>query len=292
MARRAARARGIPAQRGTAPARDTAATPPARGVDAVPSRRTATVPSSVQRAARPAPGEHTAATAAADGAPEVAARDPKVAKAAVQRKLAHARVLLSRRIGQEAARPVAPVTSRVSSGHVAPVTSVPMVTTAASTVTAVASTVTAVAPTVTAVAPTVTTAASGAAPAPVAPGTDATTKALKALAFAREQLGKPCVWGAAGPGSYDCSGLTQAAWKSAGVTLPRTARDQAEAGTTVPYAEARPGDLVFFHDDAGHVGLCSGDGMMIHAPRPGAYVREEPVSYGDGSAVRRVVRPG
>ncbi|GAA2776751.1 hypothetical protein GCM10010521_64340 [Streptomyces rameus] len=122
-------------------------------------------------------------------------------------------------------------------------------------------------------------------------GTDA-TKAGKAVAFARAQLGKPCVWGAAGPGSYDCSGLTQAAWKSAGVTLPRTARRQAGAGTPVPPADARPGDLVFFHDDAGHVGLCTGDGMMIHAPRPGAYVREEPVAVMGEAAVHSVVRPG
>lgn len=59
------------------------------------------------------------------------------------------------------------------------------------------------------------------------------TKAEKALAFARAQIGKPYVWGATGPDSYDCSGLTQAAWKAAGVTLPRTTYDQVNAGTTV-----------------------------------------------------------
>ncbi|CAL9298948.1 hypothetical protein SUDANB180_04631 [Streptomyces sp. enrichment culture] len=123
------------------------------------------------------------------------------------------------------------------------------------------------------------------------PGTYA-TKAGKAVAFARAQLGKPCVWGAAGPGSYDCAGLTRAAWKSAGVTLPRTASAQAGVGIPVPPAEARPGDLVFFHDDADHVGLCTGDGMMIHAPRPGAYVREQPVSALGDAAVHSVVRPG
>ncbi|MFJ7151902.1 C40 family peptidase [Streptomyces sp. NPDC100445] len=121
-------------------------------------------------------------------------------------------------------------------------------------------------------------------------GTDA-AKAGKAVAFARAQLGAPCVWGAAGPGSYDCSGLVQAAWKSAGVTLPRTAPGQAAAGTRVPPADARPGDLVLFHDDHRHVGLYTGDGMMIHAPRPGAYVREEPVSSVGTSAVHSVVRP-
>ncbi|MFF7368164.1 NlpC/P60 family protein [Streptomyces tricolor] len=118
------------------------------------------------------------------------------------------------------------------------------------------------------------------------------TKARKAIAFARAQLGKPCVWGAAGPDSYDCAGLVQAAWKSAGVTLPRTVRELADAGTPVAPADARPGDLVFFHDDARHVGLCTGDGMMIHAPRPGAYVREEPVSGTGEPAVHSVVRPG
>ncbi|MFF7096046.1 NlpC/P60 family protein [Streptomyces rubradiris] len=123
------------------------------------------------------------------------------------------------------------------------------------------------------------------------PGTYA-TKAGKAVAFARSQLGAPCVWGAAGPGSYDCAGLTRAAWQSAGVTLPRTASAQAGVGIPVPPAEARPGDLVFFHDDAGHVGLCTGAGMMIHAPRPGAYVREQPVSALGEAAVHSVVRPG
>ncbi|MFJ8269303.1 NlpC/P60 family protein [Streptomyces sp. NPDC094154] len=126
-----------------------------------------------------------------------------------------------------------------------------------------------------------------------APGSMAATRADQALAFAREQIGKPYVWGAAGPGSYDCSGLTQAAWKAAGVTLPRAARDQAQAGTAVPLSEARPGDLVFFafFDDPEHVGLYAGDGVLIHAPRPGDRVREEPVHHDGASAAHRVVRP-
>ncbi|MFE6196738.1 NlpC/P60 family protein [Streptomyces sp. NPDC057838] len=117
------------------------------------------------------------------------------------------------------------------------------------------------------------------------------TKADKALAFARAQIGKPYVWGAVGPGSYDCSGLTQAAWKAAGVTLPRTTYDQVDAGTTVPLADARPGDLVFFYDDITHVGLYIGNGMMIHAPKPGAYVREESIYYDGESSIHSVVRP-
>ncbi|WP_328494450.1 NlpC/P60 family protein [Streptomyces sp. NBC_00414] len=123
------------------------------------------------------------------------------------------------------------------------------------------------------------------------PGSDSTsgTKAAKALAFARAQIGKPYVWGASGPGSYDCSGLTQAAWKAAGVTLPRTTWDQVETGTTVSVDSAQPGDLVFFYDDISHVGIYVGDGMMIHAPKPGAYVREESIYY---MPIHSVVRPG
>ncbi|MFD4566716.1 NlpC/P60 family protein [Streptomyces sp. NPDC058467] len=117
------------------------------------------------------------------------------------------------------------------------------------------------------------------------------TKAAKALAFARAQVGKPYVWGATGPDSYDCSGFTQAAWKAAGVTLPRVTYDQVNAGTTVSLADAQPGDLVFFYDDVSHVGLYIGNGMMIHAPKPGAYVREESIYYDGTSAIHSVVRP-
>ncbi|MEV6259748.1 NlpC/P60 family protein [Streptomyces sp. NPDC051784] len=105
------------------------------------------------------------------------------------------------------------------------------------------------------------------------------TKAEKVLAFARAQIGKPYVWGATGPSSYDCSGLTQAAWKAAGVNLPRTTWDQVEVGTRVATADLQPGDLVFFYDDISHVGIYKGDGMMIHAPKPGANVREESIYY-------------
>ncbi|MGW7254059.1 NlpC/P60 family protein [Streptomyces sp. NPDC054834] len=123
------------------------------------------------------------------------------------------------------------------------------------------------------------------------PSSSSSTKAEKAIAFARAQIGKPYVWGATGPGSYDCSGLTQAAWKAAGVSLPRTTYDQVNAGTTVSLADARPGDLVFFYDDVSHVGVYIGNGMMIHAPKPGAYVREESIYYGGESIIHSVVRP-
>jgi peptidoglycan DL-endopeptidase CwlO len=124
-----------------------------------------------------------------------------------------------------------------------------------------------------------------------APDSSYATKAAKALAFARAQVGKPYVWGATGPDSYDCSGLTQAAWKAAGVDLPRVTYDQVNAGTTVSLADAQPGDLVFFYDDISHVGLYIGNGMMIHAPKPGAYVREESIYYDGESGIHSVVRP-
>ncbi|MFI1561675.1 NlpC/P60 family protein [Streptomyces sp. NPDC020490] len=131
----------------------------------------------------------------------------------------------------------------------------------------------------------------GVLPVAAAPETGPVTKAERAVAFARAQIGRPCLWGAAGPGSYDDAGLTQAAWKAAGVALPRTASEQANAGTVVPLAEARPGDLIFFNDQFTHVGLCTGGGTMIHAPGPGTYVREESVFYAGESAIRIAVRP-
>ncbi|MER5515572.1 NlpC/P60 family protein [Streptomyces sp. NPDC002763] len=116
-------------------------------------------------------------------------------------------------------------------------------------------------------------------------------KAMKALAFARAQIGRPCVWGATGPESYDCASLTQAAWRAAGVSLPRSAPDQTFAGTPLTLAAIEPGDLVFFFDNDSHVGVYAGNGMMIHAPSPGASIREESIYNAGESAIHRVVRP-
>ncbi|WP_156723047.1 C40 family peptidase [Streptomyces apocyni] len=113
-------------------------------------------------------------------------------------------------------------------------------------------------------------------------------KAEKVIAFAEAQIGKPYVWGAQGPDSYDCSGLTGAAWKTAGVTLPRTTWDQVKFGTQVSVDDAKPGDLVFFYDDISHVGIYIGDGKMIHAPKPGTNVRTESIYYMPIHSVRRV----
>ncbi|MEU8829611.1 NlpC/P60 family protein [Streptomyces sp900116325] len=102
-------------------------------------------------------------------------------------------------------------------------------------------------------------------------------RAAEAVAFAYGALGKPYVWGATGPTSFDCSGLTQAAWRSAGVSLPRTTYTQINAGERISRSELAPGDLVFFYSGVSHVGLYIGDGLMIHAPHPGAPVRVAPI---------------
>ncbi|MCY0941673.1 C40 family peptidase [Streptomyces antarcticus] len=115
-------------------------------------------------------------------------------------------------------------------------------------------------------------AASAPAPAP-ADG----SRAARAVAFAYGAIGKPYVWGATGPGSFDCSGLTQAAWRSAGVSLPRTTYTQINAGRRVSRDQLAPGDLVFFYSGITHVGMYIGNGQMIHAPRPGSTVRVAPL---------------
>ncbi|MFE6058932.1 NlpC/P60 family protein [Streptomyces sp. NPDC056431] len=102
-------------------------------------------------------------------------------------------------------------------------------------------------------------------------------RAAEAVSFARAQLGKPYVWGATGPSAYDCSGLTQAAWRAAGVSLPRTTYTQINAGRRVSRSQLAPGDLIFFYSGISHVGLYIGGGQMIHAPRPGAPVRVAPI---------------
>ncbi|MGW7055963.1 NlpC/P60 family protein [Streptomyces sp. NPDC054887] len=103
------------------------------------------------------------------------------------------------------------------------------------------------------------------------------SRAGQAVAFAYGAIGKPYVWGATGPNAFDCSGLTQAAWRAAGISLPRTTYTQINAGRRVSRSELAPGDLVFFYSGISHVGLYIGGGQMIHAPRPGAPVRLAPL---------------
>lgn len=104
-----------------------------------------------------------------------------------------------------------------------------------------------------------------------------TSQADKAVAFAYAQLGKPYVWGATGPASYDCSGLVQAAWASAGVAIPRTTYEQWAALPHVPMSAIQPGDLIFF-DGIGHVAIYVGNNMIIDAPQPGQFVEKVSLS--------------
>src|SRR5205085_4376496 len=87
------------------------------------------------------------------------------------------------------------------------------------------------------------------------------------------QVGKPYVWGAAGPGSFDCSGLTQYAYKAAGVSLPHSSSMQSGMGTPVARSALQPGDLVFFYSPVSHVGMYIGNGQMVHASTAGDVVK-------------------
>ncbi|WP_327291530.1 C40 family peptidase [Streptomyces sp. NBC_01198] len=110
-------------------------------------------------------------------------------------------------------------------------------------------------------------------------GKPASGRAAAAYAAAQQELNKPYVYGGNGPKSFDCSGLTSYAYRQAGVNLPRTAAEQANAGTRI-YSESQlgVGDLVIFYGDHHHVGLYAGDGMVLHAPKPGTVVRYEAIS--------------
>jgi cell wall-associated NlpC family hydrolase len=113
-------------------------------------------------------------------------------------------------------------------------------------------------------------------------------RAQSAVRAAYAELGKPYIYGATGPDAYDCSGLTQHVWAAAGVQLPRTSQEQANAGTPVPVGKIHPGDLVIYYPDATHVGIYVGDGYVIHAPHPGGNVEMSPLT---AMPINRVVAP-
>ncbi|NJP50628.1 NlpC/P60 family protein [Streptomyces sp. SBST2-5] len=113
-------------------------------------------------------------------------------------------------------------------------------------------------------------------------------RAAQAVSYAYQKLGSPYVWGATGPDAFDCSGLVQAAYRSAGVSLPRTTYAQINAGRRVARSELLPGDLVFFYSGISHVGIYVGNGQMIHAPNPSAPVRLAPVDQMPFAGATRV----
>lgn len=95
-----------------------------------------------------------------------------------------------------------------------------------------------------------------------------TARAERIIAFAVAQLDKPYVYGAAGPDAYDCSGLTMSAYRSVGITLPRTSNQQYSVGTRLTLAQLQPGDLVFYYSPVSHVAIYVGNGRIIHAANP------------------------
>jgi peptidoglycan DL-endopeptidase CwlO len=100
----------------------------------------------------------------------------------------------------------------------------------------------------------------------------ASGRAAEAIQTAFAQLGDPYAYGAAGPGAFDCSGLTMFAWGSAGVSLPHSSAAQYSSGRHVSESDLQPGDLVFYYSPISHVGLYIGGGRIIHAPHPGRSV--------------------
>lgn len=109
---------------------------------------------------------------------------------------------------------------------------------------------------------------------------EASGAAGQAVKFALAQVGLPYVFGSAGPGSYDCSGLTMAAYASAGISLPHSAAQQFNYGHHVPASALKPGDLMFYYSPIGHVTIYIGDGLMVSAPQDGEDVSVVPADTG------------
>ncbi|MFE2043672.1 NlpC/P60 family protein [Streptomyces sp. NPDC059477] len=116
-----------------------------------------------------------------------------------------------------------------------------------------------------------------------------TTAGEQAVAWAKDQLGKAYEWGAEGPDTFDCSGLTSEAWAAAGTPIPRTSQEQWRQLTRVDVADMRPGDLIVYNSDASHVAMYVGDGSMVHSPRPGRTVT---IAGAGSMPILGVVRPG
>jgi peptidoglycan DL-endopeptidase CwlO len=115
-----------------------------------------------------------------------------------------------------------------------------------------------------------------------------TARVRAVLDYACAQIGDPYQWGADGPDSFDCSGLTMQAWARGGISLPHSSRMQVTYGTRVSVNDIRPGDLVFFYSPISHVAIYLGNGMMVTAPQTGDSVRVKPVNYSNLVAAVRL----
>ena len=120
----------------------------------------------------------------------------------------------------------------------------------------------------------------------------------RAIQYALGEVGKPYVWGATGPNAYDCSGLMLRAYESAGITLPRVARQQYWAGAQLPVRQAQPGDLLFWGYDTSnpdsihHVAMYLGNGRMVEAANQTVPLRQRAVSFNEHELMPLAVRPG
>jgi cell wall-associated NlpC family hydrolase len=114
-------------------------------------------------------------------------------------------------------------------------------------------------------------------------------RAGAAVQAAMAQLGDPYVWGADGPTTFDCSGLTMYAWDKAGVSLSHSSKTQASEGRRVSKSQLMPGDLVFYYSPISHVAMYIGNGRIVHAPRPGKPVQTAPLGE---MPFNTAVRPG
>ncbi len=237
---------------------------------AILAAQATTTPEATETTAAPAPAStpttaapaKTSATAppAASKATATTARPAATAPATTARAATTAATAPPKR-----STPTAPAPPAVTAppATVAKVVAKPIATVAAPPVTA---------------APTPTTKPQPKAPAVTTkPAPPASGRGLIAVAFARSQLGKPYLFGGAGPASYDCSGLTMMAWRSAGVSMDHYAADQYAFTARVAIANLQPGDLVFYGSDLHHVGIYVGGGTMIDAPHTGTFVRYDSI---------------
>jgi cell wall-associated NlpC family hydrolase len=124
----------------------------------------------------------------------------------------------------------------------------------------------------------------------VTSGVASSAAAQAAVSTALAQVGDPYVWGAAGPDSFDCSGLMQYAYSAAGISLPHSSGMQSTMGTPVSTSALQPGDLLFFYSPVSHVGMYIGNGQMVHASTSGSPVKVASLDYmmGNFSGARRI----
>lgn len=125
-------------------------------------------------------------------------------------------------------------------------------------------------------------------PAPTGPLPAPSAGSFVAVMYAESQIGKPYCYAGTGPSCFDCSGLTMKAWQAGGVSMPHFSGSQYAMFPKVPLNRLAPGDLLFPADPDQHVAMYIGDGLLVHATKPGDYVRVETLSV---VGITQAVRP-